>query len=190
MSFVSAFLKNIFILCVYVIYVFGGLLVLPVEQKGCHKRTRGTKDQLINRVISKKCKRRHNGLAMRWIDYKKAFDIVPNSYLLKFLEMFKVADNIKISLTNSMKNWKTESTSGGVSLGEVTLRPGIFQGDSLSPYLFVISLIPMPFILRRVKIGYELGKEEISINHLSYMDALKLFGRNEKELDMLVSTRF
>ena len=46
----------------------------------------------------------------------------------------------------------------------------------------------MSSILRRVKAGYELGKEEISISHLLYMDDLKLFGTNETELDMLVNT--
>ena len=163
--------------------------LLPVEQKGCRKRSRGTKDQLlIDKMIIKNCKRRHTGLAMGWIDYKKAFDMVPHSWILKCLDMFKVADNIKVLLTNSMTNWKTELTAGGVSLGEVKVKRGIFQGDSLSPLLFVISLIPMSFILRRVKAGYELGKEEISVNHLLYMDDLKLFGRNEKELDMLVNT--
>ena len=75
-----------------------------------------------------------------------------------------------------------------MSLGEVNIKRGIFQGDSLSPLLFVISLIPMSFVLQRVKPDYELGKEEISINHLLYMDDLKLFGRNEKELDMSVNT--
>ena len=121
---------------------------LPVEQKGCHKRTLGTKDQLlIDKMIIKNCKRRHTGLAMGWIDCKKSFDKVLHSWILKCLEMFKVADNVKILLTNSMKNWKTELTSGGVSLGEVKVKRGIFQDDSLSPLLFVISLIPISFIL-------------------------------------------
>ena len=65
-----------------------------------------------------------------------------------------------------------------MSLGEVKVKRGTFQGDSLSPLLFVLSLIPMTFILRRVKAGYELGKEEIPINYLLYMGDLKLFGKN------------
>ena len=46
----------------------------------------------------------------------------------------------------------------------------------------------MSFILRRVKAGYEVGKEEVSINHLLYMDDLRLFGKNERDLDILVNT--
>ena len=163
--------------------------LLPAEQKGCRKNSRGTKDQLlIDKMIIKNCKRRHIGLAMGWIDYKKAFDMVPHTWIKKCLEIFKIADNIKNTLKNSMKNWQTELTSGGVSLGEVKVKRGIFQGDSLSPLLFVISLIPMSHILRKVKAGYELGKGEITINHLLFMDDLKLFGKNEKEIETLMNT--
>ena len=39
-------------------------LLLP-EQKGCHKKSRGTKDQLlIDRMVLKDCKRRHTNLAL------------------------------------------------------------------------------------------------------------------------------
>ena len=57
--------------------------LLPTEQKGCRKESRGTKDQLlIDRMIIQNCKRRQTGLAMAWIDYKKAFDMVPHSWIL------------------------------------------------------------------------------------------------------------
>ena len=47
--------------------------ILPAEQKGCKKRSRGTKDQLlINKLVLKDCKRRHTNLAMAWVDYRKA----------------------------------------------------------------------------------------------------------------------
>ena len=38
---------------------------LPFEQKGCHKGSRGTKDQLlIDKTMLRDCKRRHTNLAM------------------------------------------------------------------------------------------------------------------------------
>ena len=44
--------------------------MLPSEQKGCRKETRGTKDQLlIDRMTFKNCKRRHTNLAMAYVDY-------------------------------------------------------------------------------------------------------------------------
>ena len=42
-----------------------------------------------------------------------------------------------------MKDWKTNLFSGKSPLGAVNINRGIFQGDSLSPLLFVITLIPL-----------------------------------------------
>jgi len=38
-----------------------------------------------------------------------------------------------------MGNWKTELNAYGTMLGEVNTWQAIFQGDSLSPLLFVIA---------------------------------------------------
>ena len=65
--------------------------LLPEEQKRCKKRSRGTKDQLlIDKTIIRNCRKRQIGLAMGWIDYKKAFDMVPYSWILKCLDIFKI----------------------------------------------------------------------------------------------------
>ena len=53
---------------------------LPVEQKGCKEKSRGTNDQLlINKTILRDCRKRHTNLGMAWIDYKKAYDVVRHS---------------------------------------------------------------------------------------------------------------
>ena len=163
--------------------------LLPDEQKGCRKKRRGTKDQLlIDKAIIRNCKRRKTGLAMGWVDYKKAFDMVPHSWILKCLDIFRVADNVKKLLRQSMLNWETELRSGNERLGTVKIKRGIFQGDSLSPLLFVLALIPLSLILRKVKAGYEFSKGSPVINHLLYMDDLKLFGKTERHLETLLST--
>ena len=66
--------------------------LLPDEQKGCRKNSRGTKDQLlIDKMILKDARKGSKHLAMAWIDYKKAYDMVPHSWILEALDMFKVA---------------------------------------------------------------------------------------------------
>ena len=63
---------------------------------------------------------------------------------------------------------------------------GIFQGDSLSPLLFCMALIPLSKSISDARLGYyELGKEQIS--HLSYMDDLKIFSKDHKSMQMCVS---
>ena len=54
--------------------------LLPKEQKGCSRGTKGCKDQLlISKAILRECKSRKKSLSMAWIDYQKAFDSVPHS---------------------------------------------------------------------------------------------------------------
>ena len=110
---------------------------LPNEQKGCRRRSRGTKDQLlIDKTVLNDCRKRHTNLGMAWIDYKEAYDMVPHSWILESLELANVADNVINFITRSMRNWNVDLTSCGEFLGKVNIRRGIFQGDSLSP-LFI-----------------------------------------------------
>ena len=71
---------------------------------------------------------------------------------------------------------------------EVEIKRGIFQGDSLSPLVFVLALIPLSLILRKAKAAYEFSESKEKINHLLFMDDLKLYSRSEKGLDSLVQT--
>ena len=105
---------------------------LPVEQKGCRRNSRGTKDQLlIDKMVLADCKRRHKNLAMAWVDYKKAYDMVPHSWIMERLKMAQVAENIITFLKKSEAKWKAELTSCGETLDLVHIKRGIFQGDSL-----------------------------------------------------------
>ena len=87
-----------------------------------------------------------------------------------------------------MEKWKVMLCSGNSELGEVEIKRGIFQGDSLSPLVFVLTLIPLSLILRKTKAAYEFSENKDKINHLLFMDDLKLYNRSEKGLDSLVQT--
>ena len=50
-----------------------------------------------------------------------------------------------------MEKWKVMLCSGNSELGEVEIKRGIFQGDSLPPLVFVLVLIPLSLILRKAK---------------------------------------
>ena len=163
--------------------------LLPWEQKGCRIGSRGTKDQLlIDKMIVKKCKRRLTSLAVVWIDYHRAYNMVPHSWIQKCMEVFGVAVNVRSFANASMKQWNTEQTAGNRRFGNLKTKCGIFQSDSLSPLLFVLGMIPLTMSLRQTKASYELMTGGKKINHLLFMDDLKLFAKNEDQIDSLVNT--
>ena len=45
--------------------------------------------------------------------------------------------------------------SGNSELGEVAIKRGIFQRDSLPPLVFVLAMIPLSLILRKAKAAYD-----------------------------------
>jgi hypothetical protein len=65
---------------------------------------------------------------------------------------------------------------------DVEIQHGIFQGGSLSPLLFCISLIHHREQLNRLNIGYEEHTTKTKVSHLLHMDDLKLIRKTEEEL--------
>ena len=110
--------------------------------------------------------------------------MVPHSWILKCLEMVRAAKNMISVISNSMANWKTVLTSGGMALGQVDIRRGIFQGDSLSPLVFIVIMLPLTLVVRKMRAGYKMAKEPI--NQILFMVDLKLYGASKDQLDSLV----
>jgi len=89
-----------------------------------------------------------------------------------------------------MKEWMTEMwlyhTEGNIRTGKVVIKQRIVQGDPLSPILFCLALIPLTNMLSK-RAGYAV-KEENKVSHLFYMDDLKLFSRDETDLQQECTT--
>ena len=84
-----------------------------------------------------------------------------------------------------MKTLREKLTMRGKCIVEAKIQRGIFQGNAPSPLLFIIAMMPLNHILRYCKADYKLSKSLEKINHLMYMDYIKLFAINEKELETL-----
>ena len=54
-----------------------------------------------------------------------------------------MAINIQKVITNSMAKCGTLLISNGEKLDKVEIKRGFFQGDSFSPFLFVMAMIPL-----------------------------------------------
>ena len=78
--------------------------IIPEEQKGCRRKTRGCKDQLlIDQAIIANCKKRRSNLSMAWIDFKKAYDSVTHEWLQKSMKSVGISEKWIEFLTAEMK---------------------------------------------------------------------------------------
>ena len=141
---------------------------------------------MISTAIYEDCRRRKNkNLSIAWIDYQKAFDSVPHSWVEKSIALVGVNSKIVRFCELSMEKWNTRlfsKTKQEKMQSSIQIRRGIYQGDSLSPLLFCIALMPSTNEMNRADCGYQVHGTERKISHLLYTDDLKLLGRCENDL--------
>ena len=106
--------------------------------------------------------------------------MVPQSWIINSLKMYKTSHEIINFIEKNMKNWRVELTAGAKSLAETKIQRGMFQGDALSLLLFIIAMMPLNPILRKCTAEYKLSRSQEKINHLMYMDDIKLFAKMKK----------
>ena len=140
-------------------------------------------------MILENCHNRNTNLSIAWIDYKKAFYSVPHSWIEKCLATFKISPVLRNLLSRSMRMWKTplvlNTVENTLNAGDININSGIFQGDSLSPILFCVTLVPHSKLLNNT--GYDYKIYDNTTNHLFYMDDLKLFAKNDQQLQGLLN---
>ena len=78
-------------------------------------------------------------------------------------------------LLNSMSQWKTILTTNGAEVGEVEIKLMAF---------FKV----MPSFQYFSSLFWSLSHSDLPINHLLFMDDIKLYGRSERDLQFLVHT--
>ena len=87
------------------------------EQKGCCKGSGGTADLFyIDQHILNESKTRRKNLPMAGIDYKTAYYMFPQSWIINCLKMYKISDEVINFIEKTMKTWKVELTAGGEKL--------------------------------------------------------------------------
>jgi len=133
---------------------------------------------------------------MCWIDFKKAYDMVPHEWILIVMKTYGIAENIVHFIQKTMNSWNVWLHHKGIKLANIKIKRGIFQGDSLSPILFIMSLFPLSHVILNNELGYKMkltkptkenGSDKIRINHLLYMDDIKLYAESPQQLQRLIN---
>ena len=120
-----------------------------------------------------------------WVDYKKAYDSIPHSWLIEMMKIYKIDKQTINFITKFMPSWRTKihlpHVNGCLTTEDITFLRGIFQGDTLSPLLFCLALAPIRNILKKANIGYKIGNTKVS--NLLYIDDLKCYAKDDVEME-------
>jgi len=121
----------------------------------------GQKSFLTSVIDSVVLKQEHNdnrNLYIAYIDYSKAFDSVPHSWLIRILEIYKIDPLIINSSQQLMKKWTTilhiKVKNNQITSDPIRIQKRIYQGESLSPLWFCLALNPLSHLLNRTNYGF------------------------------------
>jgi hypothetical protein len=166
--------------------------ILTEQQKGCRKFSQGCKEQLIiDIIVCKQAQKKSRNISVAWIDYAKAYDSIPHSWLIEVLNIYKIHNSIINFLKNRTTNWSTKLHLSLPTIAfesqKISINRGIFEGDSWSPLWFCLAMNPLSNLLNRTKLGYRIDKNQ-TLTHLLYMDDVKLYATDKNQLLSLLET--
>ena len=168
--------------------------IITLEQAGGKPGSWGcTYQLLINKMILDEVKVHRRNLYMMWFDYKKAFDSVPYDWIIKALQLANVPHDIIEIIESLMSLWSTKLSLNEITTNTIDYLCGILQGDCLSLIIFILSVNPLSFLLKRLP-GYIAGppgNRTNKITHLFFVDDLKTYAQDtmtaKLQLDLITT---
>ena len=167
--------------------------IITKEQAAGKRGSWGYADQLMrNKIIYEEVTSACKNLVTVWLDYQKAFDSVPHSWIIKILELDKVPQIIIEAIKQLMHKWKTQARLNGktsdIQTDFISYLRGILQGDMLSLILFVLAVNPLSFLLNEHE-GHQVGKTiKRNFSRLFFVDDLKLYAQNILKMIKILKT--
>ena len=122
-------------------------------------------------------------LGMDWIDCKKAYDMLPQNWIINCLKMYKISDKVINFIEKTMKTWKVEL---------IAKREKLSLSEGLNRYISRRCTVTVTIHncqlchLTKCTAGYKPSKSQEKINPLTNTADIKLFAKNEKELEPLI----
>ena len=142
------------------------------------QKSPGSDLMLINKSIMSEVRNKKRNLITIWLDYKKAFDSVPHEWLIQSLYLAKLPEDLIRAIEHLTSQWSTVLHLKGeeeVIVSDIIyFVKGIFQGDSLSVLLFILSVNP---------------HKNYNVTHNFFVDDLKLYASSvntaKKQLNLV-----
>ena len=150
---------------------------------------------MIDQLILGQTQRNKRKLSTAYIDYQKAFDSVPHTWLMKSLQLHKVNSKIIMCFENVMRKWSAtvylRNNKKAIETEPIQIQRGIFQGDALSSLWFCLALHPLSYLLNETPTGFNIRDNRrtlYNISHLMYMDDIKLYAPSRSKLLQMLQT--
>ena len=140
---------------------------------------------MIDWTLARDAAENHRNLSVAWLDFRKAYDVVPHQWVKDLLAAVRAPELVQRSIGKVMRLWRTDlevMTEAGTARIGIQFRRGLFQGDALSSLLFVMAVAPLSSLLG-VAGGYSIAHHASPITHLLFMDDLKVFEESKAELE-------
>jgi hypothetical protein len=114
-----------------------------------------------------------------YIDFKNAFGSLDHARLLAITKNLGYPEDAVTLIGNIYSNSNTIFTGEHFRKTKpIPIQRGTIQGDTLSPYLFLIFLEPLLRWLQRGKNGYTFGTSKLTISSAAYADDLAAITNN------------
>ena len=161
------------------IYMRTGSSILSEKQKGVRKFIEGTKECALETIAGRIEKKTIEA----FYDFEKAFDSVSHKYLSELMEKYKFPKQATNIIKNMLEKAEIELTMGQEKIGDIKIKNGLLQGDSLSPFLFVLTLDPLIKIIEQKNIGFEISPEHTT-DICYFIDDLRVVANKTKNMEI------
>jgi hypothetical protein len=157
--------------------------ILGDNQAG-FRRKRSTVEHVhvLNRIVED-AKINKKPYFMIFVDFQKAFDSIDRNVIWKILKNIGVPDKIIKAISCLYTDTKSKVLVNGKLSEEIRTKTGIIQGDTLSPFLFIIV---MDYVFKLIAPKYK-GKgynfaDDLNITELLFADDVALIGSKSTEV--------
>ena len=141
--------------------------------------------RLIEYALSYCHKKSEPGVIMT-IDFAKAFDSVSHKYLLQTLEAYNIPANFVGMVKTLYAGAESAVLNNHFTTRYFPLERSCRQGDSLSPYLFLLALEPLLRTLKRAPFQGIPMPGGGTVKLIAYADDLTVFARDQHDVQLIL----
>ena len=155
-------------------------IINPYQARFVSRRRTSDNIILVQEVIrTLKYRRGRTGYVAIKLDLEKAYDRLEWSFIQETLVFFQLPPNLITLIMNMISSTRFHILWNGMPLPEVVPSWGVRQGDTLSPYLFILCLERLSLKLEeamRDKLLHPISfRGRVRLSHLFFADDIFLF---------------